>query len=238
MLPSEMERPVERYVAVLDREAPGQVAAVYLVGGLALGDFSLRHSNIDLVVVGEPTLSAEQLEVAARAERVLERARRPPAVWYSSWEELAEGGGPAKGAGGAGGAGLATPLTRAMLRDEAIALTGPDWPVVRFEEADLREWCRQELAAMAAADHGLMVMRHGVSQLVLQAARLAEGAVTGRVFSKTEAGHLAGALVPAHFRRILADSVGFRNGAHTSMYWGPFERKYDARQIIRHFAEL
>ena len=69
------------------------------------------------------------------------------------------------------------------------------------------------------------------------ASRLAEGAVTGRVFSKTEAGEAVGPLLPPHFRRILTDAVGYRKGAHTSMYWGPFERKYDVRSLLHQLLE-
>jgi hypothetical protein len=57
------------------------------------------------------------------------------------------------------------------------------------------------------------------------------------VLSKTEAGELALSLVPVHFRRILHDAAGYRNGANTSMYWGPFERKYDARQLLRQLVQ-
>jgi hypothetical protein len=147
--------------------------------------------------------------------------------------------GPASGASGgpSGRDALDTPLTRALLQEEAIAYLGPDWPVVAFDEDEYREWCRRSLHDLASGDHGLMVMRRGVAALVLQAARLALGAATGRVFSKSEAGDAAISLVPQHFRRILHDAAGYRNGANTSMYWGPFERKYDARRVISRLVE-
>lgn len=254
MLPVGVAAPLDEFTRSVDRTLEGRLAAVYLVGGAALGDFSERFSNIDVVVVADPPLSPAEISGLARAERRLERAGRPAAVWYTGWDELADGpgsadsGAAAAGAAGAGVAGagaaasggpgvgpseLETPLTRFLLQEEAVAVTGPDWPVVAYEEAAYRRWCVAELRRLAEGGQGMMVMRRGVSSLVLQAARLAQGAATGRVFSKSEAGETATTLVPVHFRRILNDSVGFRNGAKTSMYWGPFERKYDARRVIR-----
>ena len=233
MIPTAAADPVGGFVAEVETAAAGRLVAVYLVGGLALGDFSARQSNIDMVVVCDPPLTPAEAQALRPAERRLVRAHRPPAVWYAGWDEIADGpsGDPA------GWPKLETPLTRALLQEEAVAYLGPDWPVVAFDEDDYREWCRRRLEELAGADHGLMLLRRGVAQLVLQAARLAQGAATGRVFSKTEAGDTALALVPLHFRRILHDAAGYRNGANTSMYWGPFERKYDARQLLRRLVE-
>jgi hypothetical protein len=231
VIPAELAEPLDRFLAAFDRVVPDRRAGVYLVGGLALADFSHRQSNVDLVIVCDPPLSAEEITGLRKDEHGLARAGRPAAVWYSGWDEIAEGPGERPSP-------LDTPLTRALLCEEALAYYGPDWPVVAYEEADYRSWCRQQLEAVAAEGRGWMVMRNRVADLVLQAARLAQGAVTGRVYSKTEAGHTALALVPHHFRRILTDAAGFRNGAHTSMYWGPFERKYDARELIRRLARV
>lgn len=237
MLPTALEDPLAAYVRVLDRVAAGQVAALYLVGGAALGDFSPRQSNVDIVVVTEPALDDRQRDEMRRAEARLKRVGRPASVWYADWDTLAEGGTYPGGTSPGGAPALETPLTRAVLRDEAVAVIGPDWPVVAFGADAYARWCRDRLARMLADDHGLMLMRRGVTPLVLDAARAAEGAVTGRVLSKSEAGNKALELVPNHYRRILSDAVGYRNGANTSMYWGPFERKTDARQLIRHLAD-
>jgi hypothetical protein len=267
VLPDRVAGPASDLLEALERAAPGRLAGAYLVGGAALGDFSERQSNIDLVVVCDPPLTAEQVGSLSKAERRLERSGRPAAIWYSGWDEIAEGpidpegrgAGWAPGAGtapagagtapagagtapagagspGAGAAGLRTPLTRALLMEEAVAVTGPDWPVVAYDREVYRAWCRRRFAALTAGASGMLLMRRDVSSVVLEAARLAQGAVTGRVCSKSEAGETAVSLVPQHFRRILHDSVGYRNGANTSMYWGPFERKYDARALLRQLA--
>lgn len=233
MIPVAAADPLGGFVDAVERVAPGRLAGVYLVGGLALGDFSDRLSNLDLVVVGEPPLTDAEVAELRRAERGLQRAGRAAAVWYAGWDEIADGptGDPA------GRPELETPLTRALLREEAVAYTGPDWPVVAYDEDEYRRWCRHSLEKVTAEAGRLLVMRREVAPLVLQAARLALGAVDGRVYSKSEAGQAALALVPNHFRRILHDAEGFRKGATASMYWGPFERKYDARQLIRRLVE-
>lgn len=234
MLPASMVSPVERFVHDLDRLAGGIVEAVYLVGSPALNDFSARQSNIDLVVVTPEPLDGNGSGGIRHAERSLERAGRAPSLWYTSWEVIAAG--PVAVPDG-GASPLDTPMTRELLRNDAIALAGPDWPVVAHDERALKAWCSERLEAVAADANGLMVMRRGVTPIVLEAARLAQGAISGRVLSKSEAGESATRLVPPHFRRILTDAVGYRRGANTSMYWGPFERKYDARQLIRHLVE-
>lgn len=233
MLPAAAADPLASFVPSVERAVPDRLAAVYVVGGMALGDFSARQSNLDVVAVFDPPLAGDEAARVRPAERPLARAGRPASVWYAGWDVIADGpsGDPA------GWPALETPLTRALLREEAIAYLGPDWPVVAYDEGSYRSWCRRTLVELGTGDHGMMVMRRGVGPLVLEAARLAMGATTGRAYSKSEAGESAISLVPHHFRRILQDAVGYRHGANTSMYWGPFERKYDARQLIRELVQ-
>lgn len=243
VIPDALDRQLRVYVDSLQTTLTGRVEAVYLVGGLALDDFSERFSNVDLVVVTEGPVDLRSEASCRRAERVLRHAHRGGAVWYTTWSEVAGGLVPAPGGTSRPVAErrtdeLDTPLTRALLRDEAVPLVGPDWPVVYYSEAELRSWCTAKLIGLAEqAASQSMVMRTQVTPLVLEAARLAVGSLAGQVVSKSEAADAASRLVPHHFRRILDDAVGFRGGARTSMYWGPFERKYDARALIKRLAE-
>lgn len=217
------------FLAAVESVAGGQVAAVYAVGSIALDDFSDRQSNIDLVVIAEPALDAGQRNRLDRARRSLRHAGRPAEVWYATWEEL-EGGG----SGGSGPVpALATPMTRAILRSDPMALVGPDWPVVAFDPDALKAWCADRLHVLATSRHGSLVLRRRIAPLVLEAARLAHGAVSGRVLSKSQAGEAMMQVVSSRHRRVLTDSVGYRRGAQTSMYWGPFERRTHALDLIR-----
>jgi hypothetical protein len=231
VLPAAAAGMFDDYLETARRVAPGQLAAVYAVGSLALGDFSVRQSNLDLVLVAEPRLDAGQIERLAQVARRLRRAHRDAQIWYATWEDLdAEGPGTSASARDIP---LATPLTRAILRHDPMALFGPDWPVVGHDPGALQSWSAEQLRALVAASHGLLVLRRAVAPLVLEAARLAQVAITGRVFSKSAAGEAVMPIVSTRQKRILTDAVGYRRGAQTSMYWGPFERKYDALTLIR-----
>lgn len=226
-MPQVVAGPVDTYVDQLRRELGASVAAVYAVGSLALGDFSHKQSNIDLVVVADALPDAETARRLRRSEKQLDRAGRAAAVWYSTWEEVSGGPGSVSRS-----AELATPLTWAILRNDPMPLFGPDWPVVWEDQPALRAWALDRLNATASAGKGMLLLRRDVGPLVLETARLAQIAMTGRVLSKSEAGESMSGFVATSHRRVLVDSVGYRQGAQTSMYWGPFERKYDALAVV------
>ena len=236
MVPDVIAGRIQGYLAALEQLAPPQVAAVYGVGALALNDFSERQSNIDLVVVADHRPEPAELARLAGAARRLRHAGRPAQVWYATWEDL-DRSGPGSSVdsvdGGTPGSPLATPMTRAILRHDPMALFGPDWPVVGYDVATYQAWAAARLRALVAGAHGLLILRRDVAPLVLEAARLTQAVITGRVLSKSEAGELAMPIVSTRHQRLLTDAVGYRHGAHFSMYWGPFERKYDTLALLR-----
>jgi len=227
MMPQAVAGPVDTYVDQLRRELGGSLAAVYAVGSLALGDFSHKQSNVDLVVVADTVPDEESARRLRRAEKPLDRAGRTAAVWHTTWEEVS--GGPRTVARPSR---LATPLTWAILRNDPMPLFGPDWPVVWEDQVALRTWALDRLNASASVGRGMLLLRRDVGPLVLETARLAQIAMTGRVLSKSEAGESVSGFVATSHRRVLVDAVGYRQGAQTSMYWGPFERKYDALAVV------
>ena len=231
-MPQVAAGPVDGYVDLVRRELGGAVAAVYAAGSLALGDFSQKQSNIDLVVVGDPGIDPEQLRRVRRGEKSLDRPGRRAVVWHTTWEEVSGGPDALRPDPASHPPPLATPLTWAILRNDPMPLFGPDWPVVWEDKDVLRSWALERLRALSAGDHGLLILRRDVGPLVLEAARLAQIAITGRVLSKSEAGESSAGIVSSSHRRVLVDSVGYRQGAQTSMYWGPFERKYDALAVV------
>jgi hypothetical protein len=239
MVPAAVTSRIQGYLATLQQVSSARVAAVYGVGALALNDFSDRESNIDLVVVSDPRPEQPELARLVGAARGLRHAGRPAQVWHVTWEDLGRDGPGFSADGAAAPAGattvspLATPMTRAILRHDPMALFGPDWPVVGYDEALYRAWAVARLRALVAGAHGLLIFRRDVVPLVLEAARLSHAALTGRVLSKSEAGELAMPIVSTRHQRLLTDAVGYRHGAHFSMYWGPFERKYDALTLLR-----
>jgi len=239
LVPSDAQEGIDSLMGAVERHAPGQLAALYAVGSLALRDFTPGHSNIDVLVVTASQLGTDQLSAIAPAHRALRRARRDGCVCYATWADVADGPGPGvpsyAGRWPAAGGGIATPMTWAILRQDPVALRGPDWPVVWHDDTALRRWCAERLGAWAGT-HGALLLRQAIGPVVLEAARLAHGASTGRVLSKSEAADAAAAVMSGKYRRVLADSLGYRRGARTSMYWGPFERRSDARDMVRELA--
>ena len=130
MLPGEVSAQVEGFIAALERVAPGQVAAVYAVGAIALDDFSSRLSNIDLVVVADPPLTPAQTGRLGRAERGLKRARRRAAIWYTTWEEVADNPGvpplPTAAPGATEGPESSSPIPAAPVPPPPQAPGGPE----------------------------------------------------------------------------------------------------------------
>jgi hypothetical protein len=242
VLPEPLQDPTFGYLAMLDERLPGRVSGLYLVGSLALEDFSERVSNVDVVVVSEEPWSAAELAVAVAAHQGWKR-RRPPVVSYVVSSDLAldprslerpcfEGARPVASER------LVNPLTWHILDRGALDLRGPDHVSLWNHPDALREWAAGELRTTWAVrlPHldrlGSMWFRRGVSSAVLDVARLAVTASSGMVVSKTEAVRVLEPDVPGRFRRILTDAVGYRYGGKTSMYWGALERKQHALELL------
>lgn len=213
----------------------GSHTGVYLVGSPALGDPSPRQSNTDLVVVTREPLSEEHLGRLAAAHRPLGLNGRAAAVCYTTWAGLA--GAPEEapasvfeGRNPAPRERLANPMTWAILASNPMPLAGPDRPEVDSAPDQVRSWFRQQLPAIVDRTGRLLWRRH-LSRVVLQSTRAAHGALTGEVVSLRRAGELALPGASHTGQRVITDALGYRAGANTSMYWGPFERKSNAATL-------
>ena len=231
------------FLSMLDERLPGRLTGLYVVGSAALGDYSERVSNLDLVAVSDDGWDEADLAVAATSHGLL-KAPRPPVVAYLSAGDLA--GDPRsldrpcyRGATRVPSDELVNPFTWQILSVGAIDLRGPDRPKLWEDPTALSPWAAARLASLWAPEvpHlgrvGAMWLRRRVSSVVLEVSRLAVAARSGRALSKTEATRVLEPQVPGRFRRILADAVGYRSGGRTSMYWGPLERKQNAVELLR-----
>jgi hypothetical protein len=239
VLPDQARLGVDDYVAGVDRVLPGRLEGLYAVGSVALRDFSARQSNLDLVAVAGSPWHAEELGRVVPLHRALRGPARSVCVCYVTWAELAAD--PAKAVapsfrGTASqplGEGLATPMTWEIIRSSPVAVRGPEWLVVWQDEASLRDWFGSKLGRARVPARRSLLWRRRTSAVVLETARLAQGAITGRVLSKSEAAEATRGLLSSRFQRVLTDSLGYRRGAQTSMYWGPLERRRDSLDLIR-----
>lgn len=224
---------VERF-----REAAGdQTTGLYLLGSPALGDFSPRQSNLDLLAVTERPLGGEELRRLRVTHRSLRRQGRDALVCYTTWPDLR---GPAEDASAVTFAGraeveparLANPVTWAVMAGRPVALTGPAEAVAQADRAAVSAWFQARMAALVE-QAGSLLWRRGLTRLVLQASRCAHGRATGEVVSLRRAGELALPTASHTGHRVITDALGYREGANTSMYWGPFERKTNALDLVR-----
>ena len=184
--------------------------------------------------------TAAELARLAGAARGLRHAGRPAQVWYVDLgRPRPDGPGFSAGwgcdcaavercepAGDADDAGHPPPRPDGVVRS---GLAGGRLRRRHLSGLELPPGCE----ALVASAHGTLIFRRDVAPLVLEAARLTQAVITGRVLSKSEAGELAMPIVSTRHQRLLTDAVGYRHGAHFSMYWGPFERKYDALTLLR-----
>jgi aminoglycoside adenylyltransferase-like protein len=234
----------EAYVSALDRTLPGVLTGLYVVGSLALGDYSTKFSDIDIVAVSASEWTPSQLRVACQAHHHLYRRKHPVRVAYVSTAQI--GADPAgvdvacfEDTTRLSADAMANPLTWRILGTTAIALRGPDHPEVWVSDEALEAWANRELQEhwrewLASVRHrpGSLLFKRSVAGKVLEVSRLYEVAVTGQVLSKLEACEAVIPQLAQRYARIIRDCTGYREGYHTSMYWAPFERKHDALDLI------
>lgn len=226
-----VQRPARQFAESFGRTA-GPTSGLYLVGSPALGDYSPRQSNVDLVAVTEQPLAESSLSALARHHHRLHLNGRDAAVCYTTWAALR--GRPAD-AGAQVFVGrqqvpadrLANPMTWAILSGAPVPLLGPEIPDVADDVEQVRAWFSARLPVVAERTSRLLWRRH-LARVVLQVTRCAHGALTGEVVSLRRAGELALPTASHTSHRLLTDAIGYREGAQTSMYWGPFERKSNA----------
>ena len=230
--PDELRRLTRDFARSLERAAGDQCAGLYLVGSPALGDFSPRQSNVDLVAVTERPLADPPIKEHGR----LNLHGRDPVVFYTTWENLRHPAIEAddrvySGTRAVDADRMANPMTRAILAHRPVALLGPERPDVSSDPSHVRDWFTRRLPEIADRTGRLLWRRH-LTRVVLEATRCAHGAMTGEVVSLRQAGELALPNASHTSHRLITDALGYREGANTSMYWGPFERKSNAVTLM------
>ncbi|MGH9093626.1 MAG: aminoglycoside adenylyltransferase domain-containing protein [Acidimicrobiales bacterium] len=244
MLTDDVRRRVGAYVAGMDRDLPGVLTGLYLVGSVALGDYHPRRSNIDVVALGDTEWGSGQLATATRLHEGLGHGRDEARVAYVTAAQLPRNPATARipsfrGRQPEDQAEFATPMTWHLLAADAMAIRGPEWFECWHDDAALRAWALERLQGRwrawwtsARRRPGSLWTRLPVTEGLLEVARLYTAATTGQVLSKMGAGDAALADVPERFGRVVRDAVGYRGGSGTSMYWGFIERKRHALELV------
>lgn len=229
----------ERFVRLFSGAAGAEDSALYMVGSAALGDLSPRQSNIDLVAVTAEPLGPGQLRRLVAGHPTLQLNGRDARVAYTTWEGLREapvrsGGVSYLGRKPIDGDGLVNPMTWAILAGHPCPLHGSPSPVVCTDADSVRDWSSKRLPGLLDRA-GMLIWRRHVARLVLESTRTAHGALTGEVVSLARAGELALPEASHAGHRVITDALGYREGASTSMYWGPFERKSNAVGLAQYW---
>lgn len=243
-LPPQVAAVTERMMALLDERLPGELAALYLVGSIAQGDYCEGSSDIDFVAVliSEPALLALTAVHAALAHEY------PHHHCDGIYLRPGELSAPPTGHGlevRAGqlhpqSAGERHPATWLVLADAGIALRGPA-PDHRWIAADrdaARQHSRHNLATYwhhwvdmrrsLLSPAGLTLLTDAsVAWGCLGIARLHATIATGRVPSKSAAGDYALAVFPQH-AAIITEGLRLRRiPKAASRYHSPLTRRRD-----------
>lgn len=226
---------IDGFLDALAEAAGGQEIGLYLVGSPGLGDLSPRQSNLDLVAVSPKAMSPDQLADLVSHHHALRRNGRDAAVAYTTWDGLRRAPDQAAGSVFLGRRSverglLVNPMTWAILAQQPRPLLGDPRPRVSSDRRTVRDWFRSRLPDLM--DHaGRPLLRRHLARAVLQSTRAAHGALTGEVLSLHAAGEVALETLSHVGQRVLTDALGYREGANTSMYWGPFERRSNAATL-------
>jgi hypothetical protein len=226
----------KRFIRAFTDLAGDRDSAVYLVGSPALGDVSPRQSNVDLVAVSAEPLDSERLLQLSSVHKTLRVNARDAAVCYTTWAGLRTPPAEAEAVVYVGHRRverdwLANPMTWAIMANRPSPLHGEDPGTVHSGPDKVRAWCATRLPGLAQRTGRLLWRRH-LARVVLQSTRCAYGALTGDVVSLRRAGELALQTASHTGHRVITDALGYREGANTSMYWGPFERKSNAVILV------
>jgi hypothetical protein len=233
-----------RLVELLDARLPGQLEAFYLVGSIALGDYREGRSDIDFIAV-----LADEPDIDVLAALHAELARTHPVprcdgIYLRPGELSTPAGGTGlelrDGQPLQQSAGERHPVTWLILADAGIALRGrtPDHGWVMADRAaaiqhsrdNLRTYWRHwlEVRRRLLSRAGLTLLTdEAVTWGALGIARLHATIATGRLPSKSGAGHYALGAFPDH-SRIVGEALRLR-AAPTAplLYRSPFQRRRD-----------
>ncbi|WP_159710646.1 aminoglycoside adenylyltransferase domain-containing protein [Geminicoccus flavidas] len=234
-LPDTVARTVDRYLVLLDRHSAPRPRGLYLVGSLALGDYQEGRSDIDFVALMQSLSAPEELDRLERVHAELAAPGVPPFDGcYLDAAQLRETQAcplavPFSLDGRLRRAEVcfdANPVTWFCLARHGLPLLGPapaelaiglDEAVLRqFLQGNLesywRGWIAHGVAAVASKGADDRMAAGTVAWGVLGIARIDCTLRTGRIVSKSAAGHWGLGAYPAGWRDVLQTALAARQG--------------------------
>jgi hypothetical protein len=246
----EIQAVVGTYLSAVDDEAPGLVTGLYLIGSAALGDYRIGRSDIDVVMITENRVRAEQVAALAAAHARLRRAHPRPHFDgpYLTWDDLrrppeaaAESPYSHEGRFRPSGRFELTPVTWRMLAQDGVACRGPAAAslAVWADQAALTAWAAGNLdtywrrwrdrCAQLQSRSGLISLGSWATEWgVLGVARQHHLMLTGDVISKSSAAGYALSAFGEQWHPIVRESQRLREGGRGhGDYRSPLARRRD-----------
>jgi hypothetical protein len=255
ILSPDADRLVSAYLELVDAEAPGLVAGLYLTGSLALGDFRPRQSDVDFVAVTAAPIEApllarlEQVHAALTArmpDPLFEGIYLTPGDLRSDPAEVGPVPYSYERQFHAVGRFELNPVTWVTLGRHGITVRGqpPAELGVWDDPAVLDRWTRQNLVDYWRpwqARHARLLSGPGLAALrpwafawgVLGVSRLHYTVTAGRITSKYGAGLYALRRFPARWHPPILEALSIRRGnGWGSVYRTTFRRRADLLRFV------
>lgn len=252
MMEAGVERLVDRYLSLVDQQAPGLVEGCYLTGSVALDDYRPGVSDVDFVTVTRQPLSGEALVAVGRAHTALGDGPAPSLDgWYVTWDDLAHdpaaaGQRPRVHEGRFDPDGnAADPITWQILATRGVAVRGPgrEQVEVLVDRELLAGWLHGNLDSYWRPwlrRSRRLLSRPGVASLtpwgpvwgVLGVSRIHCTLATGEIVSKRRAGEYAQESFDPRWRRIVTEALRLRCGEGGARYRSRFARRRDTLDFV------
>lgn len=241
---------ISEYLNIVDGYNPELLEGFYLYGSVALGDFSLKLSDIDFIAVSKNRLTKEDIVKLDGIHQMIRKAYPKPSLEgiYVTWEDLGELNDvepyPYYHEGKMHESGLfeCNPVTWHELTTCGIAIQGPevtelnitqDWgQLIKLMHENLNSywlnWIKQSSKRMTINSVTLLFSKAAVEWGVLGITRLFYTFRENQITSKARAGEYALGVVPERWHRIIQESINYRRGLSKSLYRSVWKRRADA----------
>ncbi|MCG7406207.1 DUF4111 domain-containing protein [Paenibacillus sp. ACRRX] len=244
------------YMDMINEVQPGLIEGLYIYGSVAMGDYSLRLSDIDFIAVTHKRMTDEDILTVERVHRKVNRAYKKPNLngIYITWDELGKRAEEVEpfpyycdGRMHRSGYFEMNLVTWYGLKTHGIALIGPTTKELPYEVSwqqliqDMQHnlqtywmsWIKRS-HAMLKDRIGLYLFRSQVEWGVLGISRLFYTFREQDITSKRLAGEYALRVVPEQWHPIIKDAIDYREGIRSSSYRSRAVRKADTLSYMEY----
>jgi Domain of unknown function (DUF4111) len=240
---------ITEYLNLVDEYNPELLEGFYIYGSVALGDYSLKLSDIDFIAVSKNRLTKEDISKLEGIHQMIRKAYPKPSLEgiYVTWDDLGKLNDiepyPYYHEGKMHESGLfeCNPVTRHELITCGIAIQGPevselditqDWDqLIQLMNTNLNtywlNWIKLSSKRISMNSVSLLCSKAAVEWGVLGITRLYYTFHENQITSKARAGEYALRVVPERWHRVIQESINYRRGISKSLYRSVWKRRAD-----------